>query len=275
MSPNFPPHLLGLEFLDAFACEELFASLDRPVIPGFGPDRVLRLGMAAESPPLRAAVYDAVRQRQGELFSLLSSPVENNQQVEELLAAAPLIDLFSLQFTEQRLAEKFAAKSPVPVVNLGSSRFVPCQILADYYTISDRQKLDKLTYVGRVDAFCYTLMRASLLFDFELELLLPSGVEPDRVLLKSLLDRGAIIEIIKGTAWPKNSEVLYLGRGCEAVLDNPPGALIRDLSGPALLALAAPWRSRADLFQHDGGVLFREQMKNFSRLLAALYGLLV
>ncbi len=275
MSSDFPPHLLGLEFIGSEASQRLFSALDRPLIPGFGPKRPLRLGLAADSPPLRAVAYEAVRQRQGELFPLLVSAVENNQQVEELLAAAPLVDLFALQFTEQRLAEKLAAKSPAPVVNLGSSRFVPCQILTDYYTISARQELDKLTYVGRVDAFCYSLMRASLLFEFELELRLPSGVEPDRVLLKSLLDRGAVIEIINGTGWPENSGVLYLGRGCEAVLDGRPGDLADAVAGPALLSMASPWRSRVELFQGSDEILYRQQMKNFARLLAALGGLLL
>ncbi len=86
-------------------------------------------------------------------------------------------------FAHQTVAD-LAKHATVPVINALSDLEHPCQILADFFTIYERQKhLDriKLAYLGDGNNVCNSLLLASGLLGTHMTVACPRGYEPSSV----------------------------------------------------------------------------------------------
>ena len=106
-------------------------------------------------------------------------PVEDAAQV-----ISRMVDLVMIRTFEQRIIDRFAKFSRVPVINGLTNEFHPCQILADIYTfIEHRGPIAGKTvaWIGDSNNVCNTWMQAAVVLDFRLHVSTPPGyeVEPE------------------------------------------------------------------------------------------------
>jgi ornithine carbamoyltransferase len=100
-------------------------------------------------------------------------PVEDAAQV-----LSRMCDLVMIRTYEQRIVERFASASRVPVINGLTNEFHPCQILADVYTfIEERGAIRGKTvaWIGDSNNMCRTWRQAAEIFDFQLNVSTPPG----------------------------------------------------------------------------------------------------
>lgn len=108
-------------------------------------------------------------------------PVEDTARV-----LSEMVDAVMIRTFEHDTVERFAAAASVPVINGMTSRFHPCQLLADIQTfVEQRGDIAGATvaFVGDGHNMCNSYIRAAGLFGFELRVAAPSGHEPDQGLL--------------------------------------------------------------------------------------------
>lgn len=88
-------------------------------------------------------------------------------------------------FAHQTVAD-LAKHASIPVINALSDQEHPCQVLADFFTIFERQKhLDriKLTYIGDGNNVCNSLLLAAGLLGTNMTVACPRGYEPAEEIL--------------------------------------------------------------------------------------------
>lgn len=107
-------------------------------------------------------------------------PVEDAAQVISRMS-----DLVMIRTFEQRIIERFAANSRVPVINGLTNEYHPCQILADILTyIEHRGPIQGKTvaWIGDSNNVCNTWLQAAEVLDFNVHVSTPPGyeVEPER-----------------------------------------------------------------------------------------------
>jgi len=108
-------------------------------------------------------------------------PVEDTAKV-----LSEMVDAVMIRTFEHDMVERFAAASSVPVINGMTSRFHPCQLLADVQTyIEYRGEIAGATvaFVGDGHNMCNSYIRAAGLFGFTLRIATPKGHEPDQAFL--------------------------------------------------------------------------------------------
>jgi len=102
-------------------------------------------------------------------------PVEDAAQV-----ISRMCDLVMIRTFEQKIIERFASSSRVPVINGLTNEYHPCQILADVYTfIEERGSIRGKTvaWIGDSNNMCHTWRQAAEIFDFRLNVSTPPGYE--------------------------------------------------------------------------------------------------
>lgn len=88
---------------------------------------------------------------------------------------------------EHSIAERLAAKSPVPVINGLSDSHHPCQVLADILTLKQAYgKVSdlKVTYVGDGNNILHSMLLLMPYLGIHLRYACPSGYEPNALILK-------------------------------------------------------------------------------------------
>ena len=108
-------------------------------------------------------------------------PVEDTARV-----LSEMVDAVMIRTFDHDTVERFAAAASIPVINGMTSRFHPCQLLADMQTLVEyRGEISGSTvaFVGDGHNMCNSYIRAAGLFDFELRVATPSGHEPDQGIL--------------------------------------------------------------------------------------------
>ena len=108
-------------------------------------------------------------------------PIEDTARV-----LSEMVDAVMIRTFEHDKVERFAAASSVPVINGMTSRFHPCQLLADMQTLVEcRGEIagTAVAFVGDGHNMCNSYVRAAGLFGFELRVATPPGHEPDPGLL--------------------------------------------------------------------------------------------
>jgi len=106
-------------------------------------------------------------------------PVEDAAEV-----ISRMVDIVMIRTFEQRIIERFAAHSRVPVINGLTNEYHPCQILADIYTfIEQRGPIQGKTvaWIGDSNNMCNTWLQAAEILDFNVHVSTPPGyeVEPE------------------------------------------------------------------------------------------------
>ena len=103
-------------------------------------------------------------------------PVEDTARV-----LSQMVDAVAIRTLHQEQLERFAAASRVPVVNAMTSRFHPCQLLADVQTYNEfRGDIAgaAVAFVGDGYNMCQSYIRAAPLFGFHLRVATPPGHAP-------------------------------------------------------------------------------------------------
>jgi ornithine carbamoyltransferase len=102
-------------------------------------------------------------------------PVEDAAQV-----ISRMCDLVMIRTFEQRIIERFAANSRVPVINGLTNEFHPCQVLADVYTYIEHRgpiRGRTVAWIGDSNNMCLTWLQAAELLGFRLQVSTPPGYE--------------------------------------------------------------------------------------------------
>ena len=102
-------------------------------------------------------------------------PVEDAAQVISRMSDVVMIRTF-----EQKIIERFAQNSRVPVINGLTNEYHPCQILADIFTfIEHRGSIEGKTvaWIGDSNNVCNTWLQAAELLDFNMHVSTPKGYE--------------------------------------------------------------------------------------------------
>ncbi|MGH8766513.1 MAG: ornithine carbamoyltransferase, partial [Burkholderiales bacterium] len=102
-------------------------------------------------------------------------PVEDAAQV-----ISRMCDLVMIRTFEQKIIERFAGSSRVPVINGLTNEYHPCQILADVYTFIEQRgsiKGKTVAWIGDSNNMCMTWLQAAEIFDFRLNVSTPPGYE--------------------------------------------------------------------------------------------------
>lgn len=107
-------------------------------------------------------------------------PVEDAAEV-----ISRMCDIVMIRTYEQRIVERFAAHSRVPVINGLTNEYHPCQVMADIFTfIEHRGPIQGKTvaWIGDANNMCNTWLQAAELLDFNVHVSTPPGyeVEPAR-----------------------------------------------------------------------------------------------
>jgi ornithine carbamoyltransferase len=107
-------------------------------------------------------------------------PVEDAAQVISRMS-----DIVMIRTFEQKIIERFASNSRVPVINGLTNEYHPCQILADIFTyIEHRGPIQGKTvaWIGDSNNVCNTWLQAAEVLDFNVHVSTPPGyeVEPER-----------------------------------------------------------------------------------------------
>ena len=108
-------------------------------------------------------------------------PVEDTARV-----LSEMVDAVMIRTFEHDKVERFAAAASVPVINGMTSRFHPCQLLADVQTfVEHRGDIAGATvaFVGDGHNMCNSYVRAARLFGFDLKVATPPCHQPDLKLL--------------------------------------------------------------------------------------------
>ena len=102
-------------------------------------------------------------------------PVEDAAQV-----ISRMCDLVMIRTFEQKIIERFAANSRVPVINGLTNDYHPCQVLADVYTFVEHRGAiggKTVAWIGDANNMCRTWRQAAEIFDFQLNVSAPPGYE--------------------------------------------------------------------------------------------------
>ena len=88
--------------------------------------------------------------------------------------------LCTIRTFEQRIVERLASASRVPVINGLTNEFHPCQIMADIYTyIEQRGPIQGKTvcWIDDSNNMCYTWLQAAETLNFKVNVSTPPGYE--------------------------------------------------------------------------------------------------
>ena len=102
-------------------------------------------------------------------------PVEDAAQV-----ISRMCDLVMIRTFEQKIIERFAANSRVPVINGLTNEYHPCQVLADVYTFIEHRGAIRgrtVAWIGDSNNMCATWLQAAEILDFRLHVSCPPGYE--------------------------------------------------------------------------------------------------
>jgi ornithine carbamoyltransferase len=100
-------------------------------------------------------------------------PVEDAAQV-----ISRMCDLVMIRTFDQRIIERFAGHSRVPVINGLTNQYHPCQILADVFTFIEHRGAIRgktVAWIGDANNMCSTWLQAAEIFDFKLNVSSPPG----------------------------------------------------------------------------------------------------
>jgi ornithine carbamoyltransferase len=105
------------------------------------------------------------------------------------LVLSRYVDAIAVRTAPHETLETLAAHASVPVINLLTAKFHPCQVLADLLTLRERfGSLDgvKLAYIGDGNNMANTLMLLGEIAGLEVAVSTPAQLQPDTELAASL-----------------------------------------------------------------------------------------
>lgn len=126
---------------------------------------------------------------------------------------AKYVDGVVMRTFEQEKVEKFAACSDIPVINALTDLFHPCQVLADFYTLYRRGKLNqtiKFAYLGDGNNVCNSLILGAAKLKINLVVATPDKYKPKPFVLEKVKAAQAEIKIVQDPeSAVKEADVVY------------------------------------------------------------------
>ncbi|MFQ5935281.1 MAG: ornithine carbamoyltransferase [Acidiferrobacterales bacterium] len=104
-------------------------------------------------------------------------PIEDTARV-----LSRMVDAVVIRTHAHAMLERFAAHASVPVINALTDMYHPCQLLADLQTFEEKRQSivgKRVAWVGDGNNVCHSWINAAHLMDFELNVAVPKGYEPD------------------------------------------------------------------------------------------------
>ena len=142
-------------------------------------DRTLAMIFEKQSTRTRLSFEAGMRQLGGTaiFLSTRDSQLGRGEPVEDAAQViSRMCDLVMIRTFEQKILERFAGASRVPVINGLSNEYHPCQVLADLYTFLEHRGAIRgktVAWIGDANNMCRTWMQAAELFDFKLNVSTP------------------------------------------------------------------------------------------------------
>lgn len=145
-----------------------------------------------EKPSLRTRVTfeTALKQLGGDSIYLSPQDVQMGKRESVKDIAQNLsrwVDLIIVRTFSHNITKELKEYSAIPVINALDDYEHPCQALADYYTIFEREKnLEeiKLGFIGDGNNVCHSLMIGAKILGINMMVATPNGYEPDKEIIE-------------------------------------------------------------------------------------------
>lgn len=146
------------------------------------------LAMVFEKPSLRTRVTfeTGMTHLGGHAIYLAPSDIQLGKRETVPDAARNLsrwVDIIMARVFVHKTVEDLAKNTTIPVINGLSDLEHPCQIMADLYTVIEKKgQLHEVTiaYIGDGNNVCNSLVSASIILGFKLNVATPVGYEPNK-----------------------------------------------------------------------------------------------
>jgi len=170
--------------------------------------------MIFEKPSTRTRIsFDlAVKQLGGKSLILNPDEIHYGSGNESLHDTAKILsqyaDIVMLRTHAHKNVEEFSKYLDIPIINGLTDLSHPCQIMSDVMTFEELKgpiKNKKITYLGDGNNVVYSLIEASVQFDFELCIACPKSCEPNKNILKWAKKNNTNISVIKDPLKAVNS----------------------------------------------------------------------
>ena len=111
----------------------------------------------------------------------------------------------------QKEIDDFAKYSDIPVINGLTDLYHPCQVLSDYYTISEKKELSdlKLTYIGDGNNVCHSLILGADKLGVKLRVITPEEYQPKKEVLARVKNRENLVLSGRLEDFIADSDVLF------------------------------------------------------------------
>ena len=146
-------------------------------------DRTLAMVFEKHSTRTRVSFEAGMMQLGGHAINLATRDTQlgRGEPIEDVARVITrMVDIVMIRTYEQRIIERFAAHSRVPVINGLTDELHPCQILGDIFTyIEQRGSIAGRTvaWVGDSNNVCNTWLQAATILGFKLHVASPPGYE--------------------------------------------------------------------------------------------------
>lgn len=161
------------------------------------------LAMIFDKPSTRTRVSFDVGMRQlgGETIILSGSEMQlgrGESIADTAKVLSRYVDAIMIRTTDHERVLELAENSDVPVINGLTDDTHPCQIMADVMTMEEKLGTcegKKVVWTGDGNNVLNSLIEASSIFGYELEIAVPKGREPDEKYLEWAKVRGSKIKL--------------------------------------------------------------------------------
>ena len=99
-----------------------------------------------------------------------------------------MVDMAMLRVYKQSDLVEFAKFSDVPVINGLSDNIHPVQLMADYMTMQELGKGEKVAYIGDGNNMAHSWISLASILGFELRVATPKGYEADHKIIEKALE---------------------------------------------------------------------------------------
>lgn len=161
------------------------------------------LAMIFDKPSTRTRVSFDVGMRQlgGETIVLSGSEMQLGRGetiADTARVLSRYVDAIMIRTTEHLRLQELAEHATVPVINGLTDSTHPCQIMADVLTVEEKLGTcegKKIAWTGDGNNVLNSLIEASSVFKYNLDIAVPKGHEPDEVFVKKAREKGAKITL--------------------------------------------------------------------------------
>ena len=200
-----PKHFLDLSSVDTPVLREILSDSHK-MKEAPNADRPLEgkmLAMVFDKPSTRTRVSFDVGMRQlgGETLFLSGADMQLGRGetiADTARVLSRYVDAIMIRTTGHSRLIELAENATVPVINGLTDDTHPCQIMADIMTIEEKLGTatgKKLAWTGDGNNVLNSLIEASAIFGFELDIAVPKGREPDQGFLDRARANGAAISV--------------------------------------------------------------------------------